>query len=241
MVPTRVNIEKKLINVRNRRITGGDILAEVHRIFAETTAERTSIRATLIEKPSEISEANKLCLDLIASERIFHIEDIRKLCVTYRLRFLDAHFFKGTFPSEAISEIRKLEKEHHTQLQHFKIMAPSKLLKLENADDPVLFVPMGNDYFYFIYKWGNDLHPLRKLLMWPYRNFENLVFTVLILSMVLTAMTPIKLFSHTAAMQEYLLLFLFMFKAVAGIVLFYGFAKGKNFNTAIWDSQYYNA
>ena len=33
---------------------------------------------------------------------------------------------------------------------------------------------------------------------------------------------------------------LFMFKAVAGIALYYGFAKGKNFNTAIWNSKYYN-
>ena len=44
-----------------------------------------------------------------------------------------------------------------------------------------------------------------------------------------------------ATNQEYLLLFLFMFKAVGGIVLFYGFAKGKNFNNAIWNSKYYNA
>jgi hypothetical protein len=32
-----------------------------------------------------------------------------------------------------------------------------------------------------------------------------------------------------------------MFKAVAAIVLYYGFAKGKNFNTAIWNSAYSNA
>ena len=100
---------------------------------------------------------------------------------------------------------------------------------------------MGNDYFYLIHKWGNDLHPLRKALMWPYKTIENLVLTVFFISLVLTAITPIHLFSTGPTTQEYLLLFLFMFKWIGGMVLFYGFAKGKNFNTAIWNSKYYNA
>jgi hypothetical protein len=34
------------------------------------------------------------------------------------------------------------------------------------------------------------------------------------------------------------MLFFFMFKAIASIVLFYGFALGKNFNPAIWNNRY---
>ena len=166
---------------------------------------------------------------------------IEKICVNYRLRFLDTHFFKGPIPEEAISQIRTLEKAHQTSLHNLKIMAPAKLLKLENADDPLLFAPMGNNYYYLIYTWGNDLHPLRKWLMWPYKTFENLVITLFFISIILTAITPMQAFTKNDVTQtEYLLMFLFMFKAVAGIVLFYGFAKGKNFNTAIWNSKYYN-
>jgi hypothetical protein len=120
-------------------------------------------------------------------------------------------------------------------------MAPAKLLKLENADDPLLFVPLSNDYFYLVHKWGNDLHPLRKALMWPFKTFENLVLSIFILSILITMISPIGWFTNTPAAQEYLLLFLFIFKGIAGMVLFYGFAKGKNFNEAIWDSKYYNA
>jgi hypothetical protein len=120
-------------------------------------------------------------------------------------------------------------------------MAPAKLLKLENADDPLLFASMGNGYYYLIHKWGNDLHPFRKALMWPYKTFENLVFTIFVMSILLTAITPMQVFTQREiGNQEYLLMFLFMFKAVGGTVLFYGFAKGKNFNTAIWNSKYYN-
>ncbi len=235
---SKTNMETVLQKTRDRRISAEDIMNEVAGILAKTDRERDKISNNL-QQPT--SGKNVFNLNLLEADRIYHLDDIRKLCITYRLRFLDSNFFKGQIPEEAISRIRQLEKDHDTPLSHFKVMAPSKLLKLENADDPLLFAPMGNDYFYLIHKWGNDLHPFRKLLMWPYKNFENLVITVFLLSALLTAITPMGLFTHTAAMQEYILMFLFMFKSVGGIVLFYGFAKGKNFNNAIWDSKYYNA
>ncbi|MCH2490840.1 MAG: hypothetical protein MK211_11880 [Flavobacteriales bacterium] len=237
MLP-KTNIQKVLEKVRSRRIAEETLIAEVERIFSENTSQRKQITERL---KNNIDSTNAFAIDILEADRIFHLQDIKKLCITYRLRFLDSGYFKGTFPEEAISKIRCLEQDHKTTLNNFKIVAPAKLLKLENADDPLLFAPMGNEYYYLIHKWGNDLHPLRKALMWPYKCFENLVFTIFLLSIFLTAITPIHLFSQTTKTQEYLLLFLFMFKAVGGIVLFYGFAKGKNFNTAIWNSNYYNA
>lgn len=235
----KTNLETQLHRTRNKRITPEVLMQEVSTILEENSKRRAEITEKLKAATGEINNFN---LDLLETERIFHVEDIKKLCVTYRLRFLDSRFFKGEMPEEAISKIRQLEKEHDTSLSGFKIVAPAKRLKLENADDPLLLAPMGYDYYYLIHKWGNDLHPFRKLLMWPYKNFENLVFTVLLLSIVLTAMTPMQLFTRgEVTMQEYFLMFLFMFKAVGGIVLYYGFAKGKNFNVAIWDSKYYNA
>ena len=235
----KTNLETQLYRTRNKRTTAEDLLREVAEILENNTEERNAITEKL--KTSGDDE-NSFNLDLLEKGKIFHIEDIKKLCITYRLRFLDSRFFKGDMPEEAISKIRQLEREHSTALSGFKIVAPAKRLKLENADDPLLFAPLGNNYFYLVHKWGNDLHPFRRLLMWPYKNFENLVFTVLLLSIILTAMTPMQLFTRgEVTMQEYFLMFLFMFKAVGGIVLYYGFAKGKNFNGAIWDSKYYNA
>lgn len=236
---SRTNLEKQLLKYRSKRIDEQLIMDEVQRIFSENEMQRDKIISTLTEEPSKVD--NNFNFDLLNTAHIFHIEDIKNLCINYRLRFLDSHFFKGNFPEEAISEIRNLEKHHNVALKNFKIIAPAKLLKLENADDPLLFAPMGNDYFYLIHKWGNDLHPFRKLMMWPYKNFENLIFTVFVLSILLTAITPMTWFTKTGGMQEEILLFLFIFKMVAGIVIYYGFAKGKNFNGAIWDSKFYNA
>ncbi len=236
---SRTNIEKQLLKYRSKRIDEQLIMEEVQRIFSENEKERSEIISTLTEVSAEIE--NNFNFDLLNTEHIFHIEDIKKLCIIYRLRFLDSRYFKGNFPEEAISEIRNLEKNHDITLKNFKIVAPAKLMKLENADDPLLFAPMGNDYFYLIHKWGNDLHPFRKLLMWPYKNFENLVFTVAVLSFLITALMPIQWFTPNANFQEYLFLFLIIFKGVGGMVIFYGFSKGKNFNGAIWNSKYYNA
>ena len=235
---SKTNIEIQLKKTRDRRISSEDILDEVRAILAENEKERNSIVENLNSGSEVIPD---LDIDLLESDRIYHVEDIKHLCITYRLRFLNSSFFKGKIPEEAVSMIRQMEMDHQTKLSGFKIVAPSKLLKLENADDPLLFVPIGNDYYYLIHKWGNDLHPFRKLLMWPYKNFENLVFTVFLLSVLLTAIFPMELLTKQVTPQEYLMLFLFMFKAVGGIVLYYGFAKGKNFNNAIWDSRYYNA
>jgi len=237
---TKTNLEERLLKLRKKRVTPENILSEFHQIFVANQKERDLIKERLSSPSEDITFG--FDLDLLASEKIFHRDEIKRLCVDYRLRFLSAGYFKSEFPEEAISKIRAIEKAHHISLKGLKVIAPAKLLKLENVDDPLLLAPMGNDYYYLIHKWGNDLHPFRKLLMWPYKNFENLVFTVFILSILLTSMMPMQAFTKgEAGNQEYLLLFLFIFKAVCGIVLYYGFAKGKNFNTAIWESKYYNA
>ena len=95
--------------------------------------------------------------DLLETDKIFHIDQIKKLAINFRLRFLDSHLFKNQIPDEAITKIRVLEKNHKTTLQGFKIIAPSKTFQLENYDDPLLFAPIGNNYYYLIHKWGNDL------------------------------------------------------------------------------------
>ena len=122
---------------------------------------------------------------------------------------------------EAIDKIQALEKDHKTEVKHMKIVAPSKLFKLKNADDPLLFVPIGNDYYYLIHKWGNDLHPLRRLMMWPFKNIVTSILSILLLGLLLTAMMPLDLFSSQPNSSDFLLIFLFMFKSIAAIVIYY--------------------
>lgn len=186
----------------------------------------------------DIKTQNSFDFDQLESHRIYHLDQIREVCINYRLRFLDIKYFKNDLPESAHQAINKIETDHGTILADFKIMAPSVLFRLERKDDPLLFVPIGNNYYYLVHKWGNDLHPFRKFLMWPFKNIWNLLLTVLAVSWVATEMTPMVLFTKTPDQASYWMLYFFMFKAIASIVLFYGFALGKNFNPAIWNSKY---
>ena len=193
------------------------------------------------EKESAPPPANQFDFDLLETSRIYHLNQIRDICIDYRLRFLDLSYFKPEIPQEAKNAITDLENRHETRVDGMKILAPSRLFKLEDKDDPLLFVPMGNNYFYLIHKWGNDLHPLRKILVWPFKNVVNLAMCVLMFSYLLTLLVPNGLFSKNSSAAEFWIIFFFMFKSVAAIVIYYGFAMGKNFNPAIWNSKYFNA
>ena len=202
-------------------------------------SQKTVSLPSVIVKPHQLQN-NQFDFDRLETNRIFHRDTIKKICIDYRLRFLDLAFFKGDIPFEATEIVQALEQEHNTELRHLKIVAPSKLFKLKNSDDPLLFVPMGNQYYYLVHKWGNDLHPLRRLMMWPFKNIITSIVSILLLSLMLTSFMPLTLFSAEPNWSDFLLIFLFMFKSIAAIVIYYSFAAGKNFSRAIWDSTYYN-
>ena len=185
-----------------------------------------------------INSFNSFDFEKLDTNKIYSINTIKSVCIDYRLRFLDIKYFKNKLPNEVFQKIKSLEKIHNTNIGEFKIMAPSALFRLEKTDDPLLFVPLGNNYYYLVHKWGNDLHPFRKLIMWPFKNIWNLLFTILLFSFLVTEITPLTLFTKTPNTSSYWMLLFFMFKAIASVVLYFGFALGKNFNPAIWNNKY---
>ena len=185
-----------------------------------------------------INSFNSFDFEKLDPNKIYSINTIKSVCIDYRLRFLDIKYFKNKLPNEVFQKIKSLEKTHNTNIGDFKIMAPSALFRLEKTDDPLLFVPLGNNYYYLVHKWGNDLHPFRKLIMWPFKNIWNLLFTILLFSFLVTEITPLTLFTKTPNTSSYWMLLFFMFKAIASVVLYFGFALGKNFNPAIWNNKY---
>jgi len=239
MLLKRTNIEARLSEASRRKLSAEKIMSDVAEILERDTAHEDRIQNNL--QGNNPGAVNSFEFDLLESHRIYHLEQIREICIDYRLRFLDSRYFKGDIPPEALAVVKRLEKEHGTELKGFKILAPSRLFKLEDKDDPILFAPIGNGYYYLIHKWGTDLHPLRKWLVWPFKNIVNLTVLVLFISYVATLMIPDGLFSKTASAAEFWIIFFFMFKSIAAVVIFYGFALGKNFNPAIWNSKYFNA
>lgn len=231
-----VNLKSKLLKERNREIKQSDVDAWVQSVFKGLGQKRAAIQQKLSTSEGEMM--NYFNINKVETDKIFHIDQIKKICIDYRLRFLDTKYFKGGFPANAISKIRQLEDNHTTKLDGFKIMAPSKLFVLKKADDPLLFAPLGNGYYYLIYKWGNDMHPLRKLLVWPLKNVGNLTFFTFLGCLLFTYITSSFFFNGEATVAYNIMLFLFYFKFAIGYILFYGIASGKSFNEFIWQSKY---
>lgn len=234
------NIQSELEKQRQSSVTKKELLSEIQDIFKQVDLKDQDVYERTTSSSDDTT--NRFDLDVLETNRIFHINDIKRICIIYRLRFLDSHLFKADLPYEAIQGIKDVEKTHQTQLSGFKIMGPSKLFKLANADDPLLFAPIGNGYYYLIHKWGNDLSPFRRIIMWPLKSLENFVLSALITSFLMTSLLPQGFFMKKEdAGIEFFILFIFMFKWLCGMALYYGFSKGKNFNSAIWTSRYYNA
>ena len=236
MILKKTNLHEKLLRERRRSNKSVDILAQVQRILdaEQKKDDRIAINLNAPGNPGN----NHFDFDQLDGDRIFHEDTIKNICINYRLRFLSTHYFKGSIPREAYSEIKDLEDNHNVEMTGFKIVAPSKMFVLHKTDDPLLFAPMGNDYYYLVHKWGNDLHPLRRWMMWPFKSFENLIATILLSSLVATMMVPDGLFTKHQSFGQDIMVFFFMFKSIAAVVLFYGFANGKDFNTAIWKSKF---
>ena len=234
----KTNIEEKLLQVKERRADPQKIIQDVYQILNGSTNSDLRIEKNIGNGKSNIENAFEF--DSLDTNNIYHIDQIKQICIDYRLRFLDSKYFKGDILDEAISKIKNLELEHDIEIKGFKIVAPSKLFKLKDKDDPLLFAPIGNDYFYLIHKWGTDLHPLRRIFAWPFKSIVNLTLVVLLGSYLLTLLVPSGLFSKNNTNAEFWIIFFFMFKSSASVIIFYGFALGKNFNPGIWNSKYFN-
>jgi hypothetical protein len=210
-------------------------------LFERPTIKEANSTLEYRLKNLDYSALNVIDADQLELGEVYHIDSIREIATTYRLRFLPLKYFKPSLPKEALQKIRDFEERHQTEIKNLQILAPSKLFKLENQDDPLLFAPIGNGYYTLIHQWGNDLSGYRKLMVWPLRGPVELVITLLLVSYLLTLLVPDGLFSKEANSAQFWILFFFFFKGVVGLTIFYGISMGKNFNPFIWNSKYFNA
>ena len=230
----RLNIHQELLKERSRNTDSNKLREVLKKIWAENDLKALKLKDTLSTKNN--NNFNSLNFDKMDSNKIFHEKTIEKICVDYRLRFLDTNYFKGEYPDDLNHIVSDIENGHNTVLKNYKIIAPSKLFKLRSPDDPLLFVPIGNGYYYLIHKWGNEMNRLRKLLVLPFKNLNNLLIFSIIISALFTAGG--KMIFQTMTDGEVFTLFLFAVKSFVFIFFYLLFLVGKNFNQTIWNSRF---
>lgn len=238
----RTNIKEQLSRHRNKSTSGEALLQDIKKVIAEDDAQEKEIRAELTYGRGDDlnTSSNNFNLDLLETDRIYHDGQIKHISTIYRLRFLDSQYFKKDLPYQAVQKTKALQKEHRTKLSGFKILAPAKTFRLKSADDPLLFAPIGNGYYYLIHKWGRDLSPWRKIFVWPWRNLECMIAFLFALSILLTVIFPKEIFTPELTGPQFFMIVMFMFKWVGGMAIFFLFKKGKNFSPTVWRSIYFN-
>ena len=230
----KVNLFEELLKERSKQISTNELTSLLKNIWVNEDSKKERITQTL--KDVNNGSFNQLKFDEMETKNIFHKDTIKNICVRYRLRFLDSNLFKGDYPKNITKIISDIEKKHDTKLINFMIMAPSKLFKIKSPDDPILFVPIGNDYYYLIHKWGEEFNYLRKLLVLPFKNIDNLTIFSVLVSVFFAILG--KLFIPSLTLSEVFILFLFLVKGFIFIFFYTFFLTRKNFSESIWNSKY---
>lgn len=226
-----VDLHKELQKERKKN-PSESVIEEANRLIKNEFDLENSINTKIKELNNDLYYKVNAKLD---SDRIFTIDQIRAVCIKYRLRFLDSGLFKNEIPKEAIFEVKRLEKEWDFKTENFKIIAPKKLFTLTDKDsDPILFVPIGENKFYFIHKWGGELNRLRSTLAYPLRNVETLFVTLAVLATVFSALIP------TDNTTTFIFLAVHSFIALCGLACLIIMTLHENFSDREWDSKYFN-
>ncbi len=230
----KVNLFEELLSERNKNISSEELKSLLKNIWSEQDSRKDKVIKSLHKKNND--KYNNLKFDKMESKNIFHKDTIKKICIRYRLRFLDSNLFKGEYPKNITKIIMNLENKHETSLKNFMIMAPSKLFKIKSPDDPILFVPIGNNYYYLIHKWGEEFNYIRKLLVLPFKNIDNLTVFSILVSIIFALFG--KLIMPSLTLSEVFILFLFLVKGFIFIFFYIFFLTRKNFSESIWNSKY---
>lgn len=230
----RERLERLLLGQEN-------IMEEVYLLLHDEQKQddilKAMVRSSMKEHPARIVG--------IDPERVYHRDSIKALCVRYRLRFLPGGLFKGEIPNQAIYALRGLERKAEAPLASFMLMAPARRFKLCDSEvDPLLFVPLDNDLYYLVHKWGNDMGPLRRIVNWPLRTPAHLAATVFFFAMILTMSVPTGILTSDPAASFWgfpRILFLFWSSMVcASFTVFGWFAFFGQFSSEAWNSKYFN-
>ncbi len=231
---SKISIKKELIKERSKRKPDfSQLLNEANQII-----EQDFLHEKRIEESFKTAGANVLMIDVddLNSENIFSEEEIKAICINYRLRFLDSNLYKEELPYEVVLRIKGFEKEYNCSLDKFKLVAPKSKFNLKDPNaDPLLFVPLSNGKYYLMASWGNDMAWYKKFIYFPLRNFQTLFVTILSFCLLIAFLLP---FDLTILKRFYISLHVFIFSF--GVVTFVGMSFGVNLSSTDWKNKFIN-
>jgi hypothetical protein len=173
---------------------------------------------------------------------IFRPEEIKKIAINYRLRFVNSQCSKKEFPYEAVLKIEHLNKTHKKALNGFKLLSTAEFFKDKNNNDcALLFAPTNLGNYYLVHKWGKEYKWNRSIVNWPLRNIETIFVTLIVTTLLITLSLPTYLITldrkatYWCAYRIGIFFHLFIFNM--GVTAYVTFAFSKNLSSGVWNND----
>lgn len=182
----------------------------------------------------------------IDPKNIYSLKTIEKVCIRYRLRFLDTKYFKPEFPYDAVMKIRAIERANEIRIERFKIIAPGEAFNLEDVNkDPLLFAELADGHYYLLHKWGKDLSWIRKIIAWPLQTLSTFFLTLVVICGIVAFTLPNDWVVRSESLYPNLVQFrmMLMVQLIIGLfffLVFIGLAFHRNFSSMDWKSKNFN-
>ena len=120
-------IQKELIKYRGQTQGQEDnLIKEANRILSADLFSEKKILEHLIQYNSTFQLVSE---EDVPSELVFTLQEIKWICVSFRLKFLDSKQFANEIPNEAILKIKKFNTKFGKDLAHFKILSSGSSFK----------------------------------------------------------------------------------------------------------------
>ncbi len=178
----KVSIDKELekASQEHKQKFNVDPINEVKLLLAGESSEDARILRGLSNNSQfnriEKVRGEQIELETLENEyegKVYKIEQIEKLCVDYRLRFLQSKYYTGSYDVEVSAKIKEFAKatkspiDEYTLGRRFFMMAPQEMFQLRDEKyiskaelrrqaDPAIFYQIDEKHFRLIHKWGDD-------------------------------------------------------------------------------------
>ncbi|MAJ05336.1 MAG: hypothetical protein CL827_00550 [Crocinitomicaceae bacterium] len=237
-----INIEKELISLKSKN-------EKLLLNSANDQLNNDLIKEKTIQKNINSSNNKKYFANIKIDEssNVYNFKTIETIAIKHRLRFLPTKFFKNQIPQEAIFKIKEIEKSNSIEIKKFFILAPSSAFDLEDCNkDPLLFIPLKNNQYYLVHKWGSDLSWIKKLTAIPFRTLETMAISVALTALIIALLTPTWLILNGAEIDmgyfgyHRLAWFLYAFIMLCSLSTFICFSQSIYPSEYQWNKKTYN-
>lgn len=209
----KVSIDKELnkASTKEKEIYKSDPVNEVKLLLNGDETEDKCILRNL-SKNSQLSRVEDLLGEKIELEKlensydgqVYTREQIKKLAIDYKLRFLNSQNYSGKFDVQVAAKIKEFSKKTNSPIDawslsnKYYILAPDTMFTLKDKRyvtkrelDPAIFYQVDENHYRLIHKWGNDFTIFRYITGYRWKSYGNYWFfnTMVCLPIVALIMT----------------------------------------------------